>query len=96
MQRAQRKVRGHRGSDGPEQHALAVEPAIEQRNQSRIIGRAGVEHEALERELALLPRSWPRAQERAQIIEVALHNGRADLVEAVEVPREPERDALLV
>ena len=89
-------MRGHRGSDWSEQHALPVEPAIEKRDQPRIVTRVGVDNEAFERGLAVWPRSWTRAQQRGEIVEVAFDDNRADLVEPVEVASKTKRNALLV
>ena len=81
---------------GPHEHLVAQVPAVEELHQLLVVGAVVGEHELLERGVALLPGRGPPAEERPQVVEVGLGERVADLVEALQVAREAERDAQLV
>ena len=69
---------------------------MEELQQLLVVGATVGEHELLQRGVAFLPGRGAPAEERLEVVEVGLGARVADLVEALEVTREAERDAQLV
>src|SRR5690349_4219310 len=78
------------------EHLVAQEAPMEELQQLLVVGAVVGEDELLQRGVALLPRRRSAGQELAEIVEVGVGARVADLVEALQVTREPERDPELV
>src|SRR5690349_8586470 len=89
-------MRSHRGPGWAAQHLVAEKPPVEELEQRLVVPTIVAEHELLERGVTVLPRRRAPAQQRDEIVEVGLGDLVADLVETLEVTRQPERDANLV
>ena len=91
-----RVVGGHGRAGRTDEQLVAQVPAVEELQQLLVVGAVVGEHERLERGVALLPGRRSPAEERLQIVEIGLGARVADLVEALQMAREAERDAQLV
>ena len=89
-------VLGHGGSDGLHKGFVATPPPVEQDHKLGIVLAVVVEDEPFELLLALIPPPGGLPRQRGEVGAILINNLGTDLIEALEMSMEAERNSDLI